>query len=171
MGDVARRPTAVQADRREYLRRRFLSLGIGELVAAVSFGVAGMYVSDRVASGTQDEQALWLSLSPLLFVLVQGGIYWLAARTWVKRRPMPAPIASIYRALRLLNPVLIGAVCVGVVLLRPSGSTLLVGLSALGFAAIEYLNYFVVRLSYPLSRWAREVGQRRIPRLRQDLRG
>jgi len=38
------------------------------------------------------------------------------------------------------------------------------------FAVVEYLNYFVVRLSYPLSRWFQEVGSWRTPRLMIDVR-
>gem|GEM_PF-4242844 len=37
------------------------------------------------------------------------------------------------------------------------------------FGLIEYLNYFVVRLSYPPTRWFAEVGRRRTPQLRKDL--
>lgn len=39
------------------------------------------------------------------------------------------------------------------------------------FGVLEYVNYFLVRLAYPIGRWFTTVGQRRTPRLVQDLRG
>ena len=38
------------------------------------------------------------------------------------------------------------------------------------FGLIEYLNYFHVRLSYPWSTWASQVGRWSTPRLVRDLR-
>jgi hypothetical protein len=37
------------------------------------------------------------------------------------------------------------------------------------FGVLEYVNYFVVRLAYPLGRWFTTVGEWRTPRLVQDL--
>ena len=37
------------------------------------------------------------------------------------------------------------------------------------FGVVEYVNYFVVRLSYPVRRLPLVVGQWRTPRLVQDL--
>lgn len=37
------------------------------------------------------------------------------------------------------------------------------------FGLVEYVNYFVVQLVYPGSRWSALVGQRRTPRLVQNL--
>ena len=37
------------------------------------------------------------------------------------------------------------------------------------FGALEYVNYFVVRLSYPLAEWFVLVGRRRRPVLVRDV--
>lgn len=37
------------------------------------------------------------------------------------------------------------------------------------FGVLEYVNYFVVRLSYPIHRWLTTVGQWHTPQLVQDL--
>ena len=38
------------------------------------------------------------------------------------------------------------------------------------FGVIEFINYFVMRLAYPINRWFAVVGQRRTPRLMLDVR-
>jgi hypothetical protein len=86
-------------ERRDTLRRKCLSLGAGELVAAVIFGfVAFASVTPRLRTG-DERAALWSALIPLLRILIQGGIYWLLARRWVKLRPCrPGWPASIERS-------------------------------------------------------------------------
>ena len=37
------------------------------------------------------------------------------------------------------------------------------------FGVVEYVNYFVARLAYPVSRWVAAVGEWRVPRLMCDV--
>ncbi len=61
---------------------------------------------------------------------------------------------------------------VGVVLWWPGTvGAMLLPLAVGAFGVIEYVNYFVVRLSYPVGRWLTTIGQWRTPQLVQDLRG
>lgn len=60
-------------ERRETLRRKYLSLGTGELAAAVFAAVSVVAVMPRVEI-RQDSAALWSALIPLLVLLVQAGI-------------------------------------------------------------------------------------------------
>jgi hypothetical protein len=155
--------------RRTVLRRRFLSLGLGELAAAAVLAYLVLGVVRPQAS--DDRGALVAALAPLVVVLVQAGVYWLLARTWVHRRPMPRALADLYRALRVLDAVLLLAAGTYVVLRLPAGTgTALLAVGLWAFAVVEYANYFVVRLSYPVREWARRVRERRPPRLVQDLR-
>jgi hypothetical protein len=152
------------------LRRKYVSLGVGELVAALVFGlVAALSVAPRL-HGTE-VSALWSALAPLLVVLVQGGAYWLLARRWVGAEPMPRSLAAAYRLFRVADPVLLALGLAGLVAWWPqaTGPPVLC-LLAWVFGVVEYVNYFVVRLAYPPSRWLALVGQRRVPRLVQDLR-
>lgn len=151
-------------------RRRYLNLGLGELVAAAMFAVvAAVSVAPRL-----DERAgvaLWAALVPLLVILVQAGTYWLSARTWVAKAPMPSTIAAAYRGFRIADPALL--VLGGLVLAwfwptSPIAGGFVVGVWA--FGVVEYLNYFVVRLAYPARAWFSVVGQWRTPRLVKDLR-
>lgn len=156
--------------RRRELRRRYLSLGTGELAAAAVFAGLAVVVVMPQLEGDRDHAALWSALTPLLVVLVQAGTYWLMARTWVTCAPMPASAAAVYRVFRAADPVLLAAGLVGVVLWWPgdTGTALLV-VAVWAFGVVEYVNYFVVRLSYPPHRWSASVTRWRTPRLVQDL--
>ncbi|WP_338888680.1 hypothetical protein [Rhodococcus sovatensis] len=158
-------------DRREFLRRKYLSLGLGELAAAVVFVVVAFTVAIPRLVGADDQAALWSALVPLSVVLVQGGAYWLSARAWVARASMPTSLATLYRAFRIVDVGLLGAGLVGIVLFLPDsrGATLFVVFIWL-FGVIEYVNYFVFRLSYPLRQLPSRLTQWRTPRLVQDLR-
>lgn len=114
--------------------------------------------------------ALWSARGLLLVIRVQAGAYWLMARTWVSSAPMPAPVAAVYRAFRVVDPFLLAAGLVGVLLWWPGHvGTPLVSVAVWAFGLVEYINYFLVRLSYPWGRWFSRVTQWRTPRLVQDL--
>jgi hypothetical protein len=162
----------MSTERRAALRRKYLSLGLGELVAALVFAVvAAVLIAPRFSAGS-NAAALWSALIPLLIILVQAGAYWLAARRWVELRPMPPAWAGAYRVLRVADAAVLTAGLVGVITWWPDslGPALLV-LAVWTFGVLEYVNYFVVRLAYPMGQWFRTVGQWRTPRLVQDLTG
>lgn len=157
-------------ERRELLRRKYLSLGLGELGAAAVFcGAAVFTITPRLADQAS-VQAFWSALLPLLIVLIQAGAYWLLARGWVDQAPMPRSIAKVYRSFRSLNIVFLVVGLVGVLVWIPASWGVTVAVMAVWlFGLIEYMNYFVVRLSYPVSRWPFLVLQWRKPRLVQEL--
>ena len=152
----------------EPLRRRFLSLGLGEIVAAAVFAVVPTQLTFVAADGA--EAALWCALFPLLFILIQAGIYWLLARHHLPE-PIPRAVARLYRSLRFINPLVLLASGIGIVVTWPGASLSAVLIVAVWlFAVAEYINYFHVRLSYPWSTWAGQVGRWSTLRLVRDLR-
>jgi len=156
--------------RHERLRRRYTSLGMGELTATAVFAIiaaSGMLPVTRTWTGAL---SLWSALLPLLVILVQAGVYWLLARGWAGRGRMPRRIAATYRCFRLLDPLLLMAGLAGVIAWFPREAGAVLVIAAWLFGVVEYLNYFVVRLSYPLHRWPSLVGRWRTPRLVQDVR-
>ena len=157
-------------ERRETMRRKYLSLGTGELVAAAVFAVVAISVVMPRLEVPQDSAALWSALAPLLIILVQAGAYWLLARNWVELAPMPTSLAALYRAFRVLDAGLLVAGLVGVLVWLPDPVGVALAIVAVWiFGVVEYVNYFVVRLSYPIRRLPFVVGQWRTPRLVQDL--
>ncbi|MGI5191568.1 hypothetical protein ACQEVI_25740 [Promicromonospora sp. CA-289599] len=152
------------------LRRTYLSLGTGELAAVVVFVVVQPMVAGRLddAGG----RALWWAMAPLLVILLQGSAYWLLARTWLPgagRPGMPRGVALLYQAFRLLDPVLLAACLAGLLLTGPGPGALVLCLLVWAFGVLEYVNYFVVRLSYPMTQWFTRVGRRRTPVLVRDV--
>jgi hypothetical protein len=152
------------------LRHTYLSLGLGELAAVAVFAVVQPVVAGRLddAGG----RALWWAMTPLLVVLLQGGAYWLAARTWLpgaESPGMPRGVALLYRAFRLLNLILLAVCLAGVLLTGPGGVALVLCLLVWAFGALEHVNYFVMRLSYPVAQWFVLVGRRRTPALVRDV--
>jgi hypothetical protein len=161
----------VHDKRRHELRGKYLKLGTGELAAAAVFAVVAATVVMPRLDGPDDHAALWSALIPLLVVLTQAGIYWLLARTWVKQMPMPAAIANVYRAFRIIDAVLLVAGLIGILVWWPEPiAKVLLVVAVWSFGVAEYINYFLVRLAYPVSRWFATVGQLRTPRLVQDVR-
>ncbi|MGL5856979.1 MAG: hypothetical protein ACRC35_00960 [Angustibacter sp.] len=155
--------------RREELRRVYLRLGLGELAAAALFAVvAALSVVARLRG--VEVLALWGALVPLLVVLVQGGVYWLAARGWVGRAVMPPGWVLVYRAARAGDVALLAAGLVSLVVWWPDrlGAGLLV-VGVWVFGVVEYVNYFMVRLSYPWRQWRYRVWRWRTPRLVIDM--
>ncbi|MGW6655943.1 hypothetical protein [Rhodococcus sp. NPDC055024] len=152
------------------LRRRYLSLGLGELAAAGVFAAVAVGVVVPRLEGPHDSAALWSALAPLLVVLVQAGVYWLLARGWVEQAPMPARLAALYRAFRVLDIVVLAVGLLGVLIWLPDHFvTAAVIMVVWAFGVVEYVNYFVARLAYPLRRWPFEVGKWRTPQLVRDL--
>lgn len=163
---AAERVYAAGVDRR---RKKYLNLGIGELVAAAAFILAVVNLLPSL-EGTEP-RALWAAVLPLVLILAQGGVYWLLARGRLPHGGMSPAMAAVYRTFRVLDVVLLLAAAALVVLWWPErpGAAVLVVLVWL-FGVVEYVNYYVIRLAYPVTRWWPGVRQARTPRLIQDLR-
>ncbi len=156
--------------KRQRLRRGYLSLGLGELVAAGLFLGIGVAQLAPLLDGPTGALPLWFALGPLVVILLQAGAYWLLALGWVGRAVMPRGVAATYAALRILDPALLLVGLLGLVVTWPATAPVAWSLLGIwGFAVIEYVNYYVVRLSYPPLAWFARVGQWRTPRLVQDL--
>jgi len=158
-------------DRRTVLRGRYLSLGLGELFAALVFVWVAFVSMLPLLEQPTDALAFWSALAPLLVILVQAGVYWLLARRWVKQGTMPPGLAATYRGFRVLDAVLLLAGLVGIIVWFPAHPFAAIGIPFVWLlGVIEYVNYFVVRLAYPPSVWFQRVGKWRTPRLLQDVR-
>ncbi|ROR83071.1 hypothetical protein SAMN06295974_3525 [Plantibacter flavus] len=158
-------------DRRTVLRGRYLSLGLGELFAAVVFTWVASVSVLPLFERPSDALAFWSALAPLLLILVQAGVYWLAARRWVEQGTMPPGLAAAFRGFRVLDAVLLLAGLVGIIAWFPAHPFAAIGIPFVWLLGVtEYVNYFVIRLAYPPSVWFKRIGEWRTPRLMQDVR-
>lgn len=159
------------AQRRDYLRRRYLELGAGELAAVASFVIALSAIVSTNDLSSQDSQTLWLALAPLEFILLQGAGYWFAARSWVKKTSAPRWFRVLYTFFLWLNPLVLLGGAMAIVVAEHTRMNLVLGGLSVAFGVIEYVNYYWIRLSYPVRTWFTTVTQWRTPRLRLDLQG
>jgi hypothetical protein len=84
---------------------------------------------------------------------------------------MPAAVALTYRILRVLTVGALVAGLIGIIVWWPGDTA--AGLLVAGawvFGAVEYVNYYVIRLAYPVRQLLPGVRQGRTPRLVLDLR-
>lgn len=84
---------------------------------------------------------------------------------------MPRALARIYLTLRWVTPLILILSAMGLAMWWPSLPQIRVlGVSAVTFGVIEYLNYFILRVSYPVATWWHDVRRLRQPRLIRDVR-
>lgn len=152
------------------LRRKYLNLGVGELVTAVVFAYIAFTNAVPRLDHWDARPALWSALIPLLAILVQAGSYWLLARNWVAQRSLPIRVADLYRTFRVIDAAILLAGLVGVFAWAPDQPFVAaLVLAVWAFGVIEFGNYFIVRLAYPPNQWLSKVGQWRTPRLVLDM--
>lgn len=160
----------MESDRRVKRRCQYLQLGVGELTAVALFIWAARFVFQPRLDDT-DTVCLWCAVAPLLVIVLQAGVYWLAARRWVNKNPMPRMWAKTYFWCARGNVLMLAASACGVVAWWPSDPKVALSIAAVWlFAVVEYVNYFVARLSYPITIWWRGVSQWRTPQLMRDVR-
>ena len=148
------------------LRRKFLSLAVGELTAVMVF--AYVYRQYWHTNGPLSLGTTYAFLV-LEFLLLQGSAYW---ASWLveSRRAERTAIVFGYRILRVLNLLLL-TLLPFVLLLKNFSSGLAIVLAI--FALVEYINYFVVRLAFPLTEFLNRLIRWRFPRslLASELKG
>jgi len=122
-------------------KNRLLNLALGELVAACSF----IYLYKVSNLGT----ASLISFSLLVFILLQGSVYWIYRYQIVKsRKSVSTGVIKLLSIARKLNMVLILGVVMSILKLMTGYKDLLVAIGVLLFTIIEYINYYWYRLSY-----------------------
>ncbi|HHT96567.1 MAG TPA: hypothetical protein GXZ90_01570 [Clostridiales bacterium] len=85
----------------------------------------------------------------LIFILLQGSIYWFYRYILMVKKADFSPRAiKIFRSLRPLNMFLL--VCGGVLIpiIKSSNKDLIIAIGVFLFGVIEYINYYWYRLSY-----------------------
>jgi hypothetical protein len=132
----------------EKLKKELIKLGTGEFVAVVSFWLCFFIMKTWIV----DSKMMLLILYPLFvlsFILIQGSIYWFIL---LKRISNPSFLikytGNTYRILRVIDAALL---CMGFLIFLKNGSNLIVkalSVFLLLFSCIEWINYYIVRLSY-----------------------
>ena len=143
---------------KEKVRKELVSLCLGEFTAVLSFWFCFFLLKNRLADWNSLVTVLY-PLSLLTFILLQGSIYWaILIRRLSKPQFGSGNVPKLYGGFRILDLVLLisgfPVICWNI---QSFQGTILATLIQL-FALIEWINYYLLRLSYslnPLVLWKR----------------
>ena len=140
------------------IQKELVSLCLGELAAVQSFGICFFLLKDRLGDVSSLVTILY-PLSLLAFILLQGSIYWaILIRRLSKPQFGSASVPKLYGCFRILDLVLLISGFPLIVWNTQSFQVAIIATLIQLFALIEWVNYFLVRLSYslnPLVLWKR----------------
>lgn len=159
---------------KEKVRKELVSLCLGELAAALSFWLCFFLLKNRIGDWMSLITILY-PLSLLTFILLQGSTYWAIL---IRRLSNPqfgnGNIPKIYGVLRILDLVLLISGFPFIVWYSQSVRVAIIATLIQLFALIEWVNYFLLCLSYslnPLVLWKRITkGKLEKSRIAKELR-
>ena len=143
---------------KENVRKELVSLCLGEFTAVLSFWFCFFLLKNRLSDWSSLVTILY-PLSLLTFILLQGSIYWAIL---IRRLSNPQfgsrSVPKLYGGFRILDLVLLISGFPFIVWNTQSFQVTILATLIQFFALIEWVNYFLVRLSYslnPLVLWKR----------------
>ena len=143
---------------KEKVRKELLSLFLGELTAVLSIWFCFFLLKNRLGDWRSLLSILY-PLSLLTFILLQGSIYWaILIRRLSKPQFGSGNVPKIYGVLRILDLILLISGFPFIFWNAQSVQVAIIATLIQLFAFIEWLNYFLLRLSYslnPLVLWKR----------------
>jgi len=143
---------------KEKVRKELVSLCLGELAAVLSFWLCFFLLKNRLGDWNGLISILY-PLSLLTFILLQGSIYWaILIRRLSKPQFGSENVPKLYGVLRILDLVLLISGFPFIVWNAQSVLVTILATLIQLFALIEWVNYFLLRLSYslnPLVLWKR----------------
>ena len=143
---------------KEKVRKELVSLCLGEFTAVLSIWFCFFLLKNRLGDVNSLVTILY-PLSLLTFILLQGSIYWaILIRRLSKPQFGSENVPKLYGVLRILDLVLLISGFPFIVWNAQSVLVTILATLIQLFALIEWVNYFLVRLSYslnPLVLWKR----------------
>lgn len=134
----------------EKIKKELIRLWTGELAAVLLF-----WIYFFIIKGSFKDTDLIIIIYPLLvlsFILIQGSIYWfILLKRMSVRQFLEKDTGRVYRVLKVLDLILL-LLAIPVILMNEGnvfGKSL--SILILLFSFVEWINYFVVRLSYSLN--------------------
>ena len=153
---------------KEKVRKELGSLCLGEFTAVLSFWFCFLLLKNRLGDWRSLVTTLY-PLSLLTFILLQGSIYWAIL---IRRLSNPqfgsGNVPRIYGGLRIVDLILLITGFPFIFWNTQSVQVTILATLIQLFALIEWVNYFLVRLSYslnPLVLWKR-IAKGKIERSR-----
>ena len=159
---------------KEKVKKELVSLCLGEFTAVLSIWFCFFLLKNRLGDVNSLVTILY-PLSLLTFILLQGSIYWAIL---IRRLSNPqfgsGNVPRIYGGLRILDLILLISGFSFIVWNTQSVQVAVLAALIQLFALIEWVNYFLLRLSYslnPLVLWKRITkGKLEKSRIAKELR-
>lgn len=143
---------------KERVRKELVSLCLGEFTAVLSIWFCFFLLKNRLGD-VNSLVTIHYPLSLLTFILLQGSIYWaILIRRLSKPQFGSGNVPKLYGVLRILDLVLLISGFPFIVWYSQSVRVAIIATLIQLFALIEWVNYFLLRLSYslnPLVLWKR----------------
>ena len=143
---------------KEKVRKELVSLCLGEFTAVLSLWFCFFLLKNRLADWNSLVTILY-PLSLLTFILLQGSIYWaILIRRLSKPQFGNGNVPKIYGGFRILDLILLISGFPFIVWNTQSFQVAILATLIQLFALIEWINYYLIRLSYslnPLVLWKR----------------
>ena len=143
---------------KEKVRKELGPLCLGELAAILSFWLCFFLLKNRLGDWKGLVTILY-PLSLLTFILLQGSIYWAILIIRLSKPQFGSgSVPKLYGGFRILDLVLFISGFPFIVWNTQSFQVAILAMLIQLFALIEWINYFLVRLSYslnPLVLWKR----------------
>lgn len=136
---------------KELLKKKLINLASGELVAVLVFWM-NFFLLKKWILTTKAFISVSFSLFLLTFILIQGSIFW-----WILINRISNPrfaekyTGKIYKILKNLDFILLATGIFVILLNHGEVSTFIISFSIWMFALIEWVNYFLLQLSYSLN--------------------
>ena len=143
---------------KEKVRKELVSLCLGEFTAVLSIWFCFFLLKNRLGDWRSLVSILY-PLSLLTFILLQGSIYWAIWIRWLSNPQFGSGnVPRIYGGLRIVDLILLITGFPFIFWNTQSVQVTILATLIQLFAFIEWVNYFLVRLSYslnPLVLWKR----------------
>ena len=140
------------------IQKELVSLCLGEFTAVLSFWLCFFLLKNRLGDWRSLVTILY-PLSLLTFILLQGSIYWaILIRRLSKPQFGSGSVPKLYGGFRILDLILLISGFPFIVWNTQSVQVAILATLIQLFSLIEWVNYFLVRLSYslnPLVLWKR----------------
>ena len=136
---------------KELLKKKLINLASGELVAVLVFWM-NFFLLKKWIFTTEAFISISFSLFLLTFILIQGSIFW-----WILIKRISNPrfaekyTGKIYKILKELDFILLATGIFVILLNHGEVSTFIISFSIWMFALIEWVNYYLLQLSYSLN--------------------
>ena len=136
---------------KELLKKKLTNLASGELATVLVFWMNFILLKKWILT-TGAFVSISLSLFILSFILIQGSVFW-----WILLKRISNPefaekyTGKIYKILKKLDLILLAAGIFVILLNHGEFSILFISLGIWMFALIEWVNYYLLQLSYSLN--------------------